>query len=330
MECRPNCSRNPILLLYGEIVLVSFLLLTALAISTKDADIAYGYILFHFDDISPSDPELIEALSSIWGVLCGKEKTLLDESRIDAISVQCSELLVVQHANRQYPHHNVSVSSNYPSNLTVHKIFATRWTDRRGRSQNPFSRARKKKSSWEETSSSVSPPARTTVPAFSSLFHSSIRPSSSPQHHHLTRPHGSSLPIPPQFRAWKQRSAISRRYLLRFLHLATLRHDVSRISFIRFLMQHPRLRIVSYNAWNTMPASWFISGNPRFDWFYKRMQLMAANIRAADPDIIVLQEIRYDETLGDERRRFQLRHLTELLPDYQYIFQVVLDRVFEG
>ena len=54
-------------------------------------------------------------------------------------------------------------------------------------------------------------------------------------------------------------------------------------------MQHPRLRIVSYNAWNTMPASWFISGNPRFDWFYKRMQLMAANIRAADPDIIVLQ-----------------------------------------
>lgn len=101
-------------------------------------------------------------------------------------------------------------------------------------------------------------------------------------------------------------------------------------SSIRFSMQHPRLRIVSYNAWNTMPASWFISGNPRFDWFYKRMQLMAANIRAADPDIIVLQEIRYDETLGDERRRFQLRHLTELLPDYQYIFQVVLDRVFEG
>lgn len=227
MECRPNCSRNPILLLYGEIVFVSFLLLTALAISTKDADIAYGYILFHFDDISPSDPELIEALSSIWGVLCGKEKTLLDESRIDSISVQCSELLVVQHANRQYPNHNVSVSSNSPSNPTVCKICATRWTDRLGRSQNPFSRARKKKSSWEETSSSVSPPPTTTVPSFSSHF--SIRPSSSPQHHHLTRPQGSSLSIPPQFRAWKQRSAILRRYLLRFLHLATLRNDVSRI-----------------------------------------------------------------------------------------------------
>ena len=82
MECHPNCSRNLTLLLYGEIVLVLFLLLTALAISTENADIAYGYILFHFDDISPSDPELIEALSSIWDVLCGKEKTLLNKSRI--------------------------------------------------------------------------------------------------------------------------------------------------------------------------------------------------------------------------------------------------------
>ena len=75
-----------------------------------------------------------------------------------------------------------------------------------------------------------------------------------------------------------------------------------------------------------MPASWFISGSPRFDWFYKRMQLMAANLRAADPDIIVLQEIRYDETLGDARHRFQLRHLVELLPNYQYIFQVANNR----
>ena len=56
-------------------------LLTALAISIKNADIAYGYILFNVYDISPSDPELIEALSSVWNVLCGKEKTLLNETR---------------------------------------------------------------------------------------------------------------------------------------------------------------------------------------------------------------------------------------------------------
>lgn len=79
---------------------------------------------------------------------------------------------------------------------------------------------------------------------------------------------------------------------------------------------------MSYNAWNTMPASWFISGKPRFDWYYKRMRLMAEYVREADPDIIVFQEIRYDETLGNPTHRFQLQHLAELLPAYQYAFQV--------
>ena len=79
---------------------------------------------------------------------------------------------------------------------------------------------------------------------------------------------------------------------------------------------------MSYNAWNTMPASWFISGKPRFDWYYKRMRLMAEYVRGADPDIIVFQEIRYDETLGNPTHRFQLQHLAELLPAYQYAFQV--------
>lgn len=240
-----------------------------------------------------------------------------------------SELLVVQHANRQYSNYNVSVPTNFPSYPTVCKIFATRWTDRPGRKRTPFSRARERTSSWGRTSSSASPPPTTTVSPSLPLFYS-IRPASAPQYHHLTRPQRSSLPVPPQFRSRKQRSPIFRRCFLRFLHFETLRNDVSCNHIFRFFTQHPRLRIVSYNAWNTMPASWFITGERRFDWFYKRMQLMAANLRAADPDIIVLQEIRYDETLGDQRRRFQLRHLTELLPDYQYIFQVAFDRVFEG
>lgn len=71
-----------------------------------------------------------------------------------------------------------------------------------------------------------------------------------------------------------------------------------------------------------MPATWFISGKPRFDWYYKRMKLMSEYVLENDPDIIVFQEIRYDETLGNYEHRFQLRHLTELLPGYQYVYQV--------
>lgn len=88
------------------------------------------------------------------------------------------------------------------------------------------------------------------------------------------------------------------------------------------------LRIVSYNAWNTMPATWFISGAPRFEWYYKRMKLMAEYILENDPDIIVFQEIRYDETLGDPDHRFQLRHLSDLLPMYQYVYQVSFAALF--
>ena len=64
-----------------------------------------------------------------------------------------------------------------------------------------------------------------------------------------------------------------------------------------------------------MPATWFISGKPRFEWYYKRMLLMAEYIHENESDIIVFQETRYDETLGDETHRFQLHHLTYLLPE---------------
>ena len=50
-----------------------------------------------------------------------------------------------------------------------------------------------------------------------------------------------------------------------------------------------------------MPATWFISGAPRFNWYYKRMRLLSEYVRQADPDIIVFQEIRYDEIYGTMR-----------------------------
>lgn len=51
------------------------------------------------------------------------------------------------------------------------------------------------------------------------------------------------------------------------------------------------------------------------------MRLMSKYIRAANPDVVVLQEIRYDETLGDHDHRFQLSHLADLLPGMQYVYQ---------
>ena len=74
-------SRNRIQCLYGEIVRTNTISLYVLAISTKDADIAYGYILYNFEDVSPSDSELITALKSVWSVICGKEETLLKTKR---------------------------------------------------------------------------------------------------------------------------------------------------------------------------------------------------------------------------------------------------------
>ena len=70
-----------------------------------------------------------------------------------------------------------------------------------------------------------------------------------------------------------------------------------------------------------MPATWFLTGEPRFTWYYKRMRLMSKYIREANPDVVVLQEIRYDETLGDHTHRFQLSHLADLLPGLQYVYQ---------
>lgn len=47
-----------------------------IAISIKDADIAYGYILYNYKDLSPTDSSLQMALQSILPVLCGKETGL--------------------------------------------------------------------------------------------------------------------------------------------------------------------------------------------------------------------------------------------------------------
>lgn len=56
--------------------------LSQLAISIQDADISYGYILFNYKDLSPTDSSLQKAIASVWDVLCGNDVGLTGEKRI--------------------------------------------------------------------------------------------------------------------------------------------------------------------------------------------------------------------------------------------------------
>lgn len=60
---------------HSEIV-TSFKFLLSIAISIQEADIAYGYILYNYKDISANDSSLVKALKAVWKTLCGKEKGL--------------------------------------------------------------------------------------------------------------------------------------------------------------------------------------------------------------------------------------------------------------
>ena len=73
--------KTPTLLLSGGIVM-KFKLFFILAISTKEDDISYGYILSHFQDIPASDESLQNALKAVWKTLCGSEKGLVEKQRM--------------------------------------------------------------------------------------------------------------------------------------------------------------------------------------------------------------------------------------------------------
>ncbi|KAK8803204.1 hypothetical protein WA158_000898 [Blastocystis sp. Blastoise] len=81
------------------------------------------------------------------------------------------------------------------------------------------------------------------------------------------------------------------------------------------------LRILTYNTWNTSPPIWFLQGERRWKWYMYRMSLMAKYVKDCSPDIIVFQEVRYDEGIGPSKGHSQIDHITHLLPEYQYVYQ---------
>lgn len=58
-------------------------------------------------------------------------------------------------------------------------------------------------------------------------------------------------------------------------------------------------RVVCYNAWNSNPPSWLVP-NPRarFQRYSDRLDLLAQQVGPLQPDVVLLQEVRLDSTLG--------------------------------
>lgn len=77
-----------------------------------------------------------------------------------------------------------------------------------------------------------------------------------------------------------------------------------------------------YNVWNSNPPSW-LWHNPRRRWelYSQRMDLLSEVVKGEAPDVLGLQEVRYDSTLAYATEHAQIKHLVQRLPGYQFVFQ---------
>ena len=57
-------------------------MISRIAISTKAADIAYGYILYNFKDLNPRDDVVRSVLEKLWKEICGKKTMLVKAPRL--------------------------------------------------------------------------------------------------------------------------------------------------------------------------------------------------------------------------------------------------------
>jgi len=75
------------------------------------------------------------------------------------------------------------------------------------------------------------------------------------------------------------------------------------------------LRVLTLNVWNTNPPAWVFGGSPaaRQKRYDARLDLLARVILDSDADLIGLQEVRYDASIGMPGDRFQMHHLLRRL-----------------
>ena len=69
------------------------------------------------------------------------------------------------------------------------------------------------------------------------------------------------------------------------------------------LQEPPLLKILTLNVWNTNPPGWS-AGEQRNARYRKRIHLLASVINNTKADIIGLQEVRYDSTIGKNGENF--------------------------
>ncbi|KAJ8316831.1 hypothetical protein KUTeg_004735 [Tegillarca granosa] len=74
------------------------------------------------------------------------------------------------------------------------------------------------------------------------------------------------------------------------------------------------LNVMSYNVWNMN------SMTKKDQDYVKRIKRVRQIIRKINPDIIGLQEVRYEHLKGGRLGPNQIGHLAKILPEYQFIF----------
>jgi endonuclease/exonuclease/phosphatase family metal-dependent hydrolase len=72
------------------------------------------------------------------------------------------------------------------------------------------------------------------------------------------------------------------------------------------------LTVLTLNVWNTNPPGWS-AGSNRQERYRQRIRLLASTINASKADIVGLQEVRYDSSIGSPGDHFQMKHLLDEL-----------------
>lgn len=82
-----------------------------------------------------------------------------------------------------------------------------------------------------------------------------------------------------------------------------------------------KLRILSYNVWNTNPSTEVYGRDRRWHQYAKRIDHLASFVQESRANIVGFQEVRYDGTFGGQGNHAQVQHLAQRLPGFQYVYQ---------
>lgn len=78
------------------------------------------------------------------------------------------------------------------------------------------------------------------------------------------------------------------------------------------------IRVMTYNLWHTNPAAWLYHDSmARWIRYWKRIHFFVNNILNDDPDVILLQEVRFDAAFSGSRIKGFIESSTNRLDTYE-------------